>query len=111
MIAAIARMFERLSGRAQRRGMVLLMEHLTPTQREQFARRRYFDVIGGDTGIHYRIRNTRPMNVDVIRHGRCINRLCFEPEGELVLGDMLLAQKLALELYETQTLARANYIP
>ena len=51
------------------------------------------------------------MNVDVLRQGRCIHRLCFEPQGQLVLGDMLLAQKLALELFETETLAEANHIP
>ncbi len=30
------------------------------------------------------------------------------PEGDLVLGDMLLAQKLALELFESDTLNVAN---
>ena len=30
------------------------------------------------------------------------------PEGELVVGDIMLAQKLALELFESQTLKVAN---
>ena len=91
--------------------MLLLLEHLTAAQRDQFAQRRFFDVTGGITGTRYRIRNTRPMNVEVIRDGHCVNRLCFEPEGHLVQGDMLLAQKLALELFEIETLARANHVP
>jgi hypothetical protein len=27
--------------------------------------------------------------------------LCFMPEGELAVGDIMLAQKLALELFES----------
>ena len=34
--------------------------------------------------------------------------LCFAPEGGLVVGDVMLAQKLALELFESDTLKVAN---
>ena len=34
--------------------------------------------------------------------------LCFMPEGGLVVGDMMLAQKLALELFESDALEVAN---
>ena len=33
---------------------------------------------------------------------------CFYPAGGLVTGDVMLAQKLALELFETEALACAN---
>ncbi len=36
---------------------------------------------------------------------------CFCPEGNLVRGDNMLAQKLALELFETEALAKANRHP
>ena len=109
MRAALARFCSRFSGEAEKRGMRLLEEHLTPAQRQQFKWRRCFDVTGGQTGTHYRIRTGLPMNVEVLHEGRCVKRLCFEPEGDLVQGDTLLAQKLALELYENDALARANY--
>ena len=34
--------------------------------------------------------------------------LCFMPKSDLVVGDILLAQKLALELFESDTLKVAN---
>jgi len=37
--------------------------------------------------------------------------LCFMPEGDLVVGDMMLAQKLALELFESEALKVANEMP
>jgi hypothetical protein len=33
---------------------------------------------------------------------------CFFPQGSLVAGDIMLAQKLSLELYEVETLRVAN---
>ena len=40
--------------------------------------------------------------------GRVRAVLCFMPEGHLVAGDVMLAQKLALELFESDTLKIAN---
>ena len=52
------------------------------------------------------------MNVEQLdKNGKRVCLLCFVPEGPLVLGDAMLAQKLALELFELQALAVANIIP
>jgi hypothetical protein len=49
------------------------------------------------------------MNVDELDEtGRRTARWCFGPEGDLPLGDIMLAQKLALELDEQGALAVAN---
>ncbi len=91
------------------RGMRLLDENLTPVQRDQYERYGYFDVAGGETGRRYRIRNGFLMNVEQLDiKNRPVRVLCFMPEGDLVVGDMMLAQKLALELFESDTLKVAN---
>ena len=36
---------------------------------------------------------------------------CFMPQGGLVVGDVLLAQKLSLELFEPEARAVANIMP
>src|SRR5712672_2662738 len=85
----------------QGRGIRLLVSNLSPTQLQQFARYDYFDVIGGDTGTRYRIRNGRTLNVAQLNaSGGCVRLLCFEPQGALSVGDVMLAQKVALELFE-----------
>jgi len=40
--------------------------------------------------------------------GRAVARWCFMPEGGVVTGDVLLAQKIALETMEKEVLALAN---
>jgi hypothetical protein len=40
--------------------------------------------------------------------GRDVARWCFMPEGGVVTGDVLLAQKIALETMEREVLALAN---
>jgi len=71
-----------------------------------FVRRRHFDVIGGQTGCRYRVYDMNSINVDELDSaGRCVRKLCFQPDGLLVPGDVLLAQKLALELYELDALS------
>ena len=97
---------------AQERSFRLLVDNLSATQRQQFARHRYFDVIGGDTGKTYRIREGYFLNVDRLdQTGISTLVLCFGPEGHLPMGDILLAQKLALELVEANTLQVANALP
>jgi hypothetical protein len=94
---------------AHARGMRLLRENLTPVQRQQYDRYGYFEVVGGKTGKRYRIRHGRSMNIDQLdRNGRRVCGWCFFPEGNLVTGDVMLAQKQALELFEIEALKIAN---
>jgi hypothetical protein len=85
--------------------MQLLKENLSAAQREQYKRCNYFDVIGGVTGRRYRIRQGHQMNVELLGDtGGRVRLLCFMPEGCRWVGDVMLAQKIALELFETEAL-------
>jgi hypothetical protein len=91
------------------RGLRLLQENLSPAQQEQHGRFGYFDVVGGSTGKRYRIKYGFQLNVALLdNRGRTKAVLCFAPEGNLPSGDVMLAQKLALELFETDALKIAN---
>jgi hypothetical protein len=97
---------------AQERGACLLRDNLTPTQRGQYAKSGYFEVSGGESGTRYRIRHGSQMNVERLdARGRRACVLCFVPEGRLVIGDIMLAQKIALELFESEAIAVANTMP
>ena len=94
------------------RGITLLGEWLSPEQRAQFDAFRYFDVIGGDTGRRYRIRHGTATNVhEIDTEGRPIMGWCFIPLGSLVAGDVMLAQKIALETNERAAIDIANRFP
>jgi hypothetical protein len=96
----------------QQRGTRLLLANLTAAQRRQHDQFRYFDVIGGSSGRRYRIRHGDAMNVDVLdEYGRRLYRLCFFPRGRLATGDVMLAQKLALEAFEAEAVAVAHKLP
>ena len=85
--------------------MRLLREHLNAPQRQDWDAHGYFYVIGGKTGCRYRIRRGHVLNVEQLGpKGERVARLCFLPKGDLPAGDVLLAQKLALELFETEVL-------
>jgi hypothetical protein len=93
------------------RGRRLLRKWLTPEQRAQFEAHRYFDVIGCDTGRRYRIHYGTAANVEEMDEaGTARTGLCFLPSGQLVPGDVMLAQKIALETGEEAALAVANRI-
>ena len=97
------------SRRAQERGLKLLKENLTAAQRRQYEKYGYFEVIGGKTGKRYRIRHGRQMNIEQLdRNGRRVCGWCFFPQGNLVSGDVMLGQKLSLELFEADALRIAN---
>jgi len=97
------------SKRAQERGILLLKGNLTAPQRRQYEKYGYFDVTGGKTGKRYRIRHGRQMNIEQLdRNGRRVCGWCFFPQGSLVSGDVMLAQKAALELFEADALRIAN---
>ena len=99
-------------GSARERGRRLLLANLTAVQRKQYSLFGHFDVLGGETGHRYRIRHADAMNIEEYdRNGTYLSRWCFAPVGKLVLGDVLLAQKLALELFESDTRAVANRYP
>lgn len=96
---------------AHQRGIKLLEENLSPEQLEQYERHAFFEVSGGKTGRRYRIRYGRSMNIDQLdKNGRRVCGWCFFPKGNLVAGDIMLAQKLAIELFEADALKTANKI-
>lgn len=91
------------------RGRRLLRDWLSPRQLEQFDAEEYFDVVGCDTGRKYRIHYGVAMNVrELDEVGRSKIGWCFTPVGCLVAGDAMLAQKVALETFESGALAIAN---
>jgi hypothetical protein len=91
------------------RAVRLLRAHLTPEQLRQYQQDRSFVVVGGSTGRRYRITASRQMNVALLGpNGKWAGSLCFVPSGELPLGDIMLAQKIALELFEGDALTVAR---
>ena len=91
------------------RALTLLKEWLSPKQLACYERSRYFDVVGSDTGTHYRIHYGTQTNIEELSHaGQRVCRWCFVPEGNLVAGDVMLAQKIALETNERGALAVAH---
>jgi hypothetical protein len=97
---------------AHQAGLRLLKENLSPGQRHQLELLNFFDVVGGDTGSHYRIHFDDRMNIEQIGpSGKIVVKLCLVPKKHLPVGDTVLAQKLALELFETEALRVAARIP
>jgi hypothetical protein len=99
----------RTGKQAEERGIALLRSWLTPEQDRQWAAHRYFEVVGCDSGTRYRITRGAVMNIHQLNpKGRKVAQWCFAPEGKLVIGDILLAQKIALETMEHKVLTIAN---
>jgi hypothetical protein len=97
---------------AAARGARLLRDNLSPEQLAAYRKGGSFEVMGGDTGKRYRIHRSSWMNIaEVNQDGHRVWTWCFCPEGNLVRGDNMLAQKLALELFETEALTKANRHP
>ena len=97
---------------AEKRAMALLRSWLTPEQDRQWLARGEFEVLGCDTGTRYRITYRAVMNVHQLDPaGHIVAQWCFAPEGSLANGDVLLAQKIALETMEREALAIANSQP
>jgi hypothetical protein len=83
---------------AEEKGFALLRAWLTPEQASQWDARNEFEVIGCDTGTRYRIKQGTAMNIHQLdRTGLAVPKWCFMPEAGVVTGDVLLAQKIALE--------------
>jgi len=91
------------------RAIRLLREWLSPEQRAQFDASRSFEVVGCHTGRRYRIRHGTTTNVhEMDDAGRPVVGWCFVPSGDLVAGDVMLAQKVALETNEGAALEVAR---
>ena len=91
----------------------LLSEILSPDQRSQYSAYGYFEVTGGQTGKRYRIKAGSQMNVEELDASvGWVRSLCFLPTGRVPVGDVMAAQKLALELMEVEVLdiARPNWL-
>jgi len=95
------------------RGLKLLKEWLSPEQLCQYDANGFFDVTGCDSGSRYRIHHGAAMNVvEIDEIGRVRAGWCFIPKACLVAGDVMLAQKIALENDERGALAIAkNFMP
>jgi hypothetical protein len=96
----------------QERGLRLLRSWLSPAQRAQFDSEGQFDVTGSDSGRRYRISYGTSANVhEVDEAGRLGTGWCFVPEGGLSVGDVMLAQKIALETSEMSAMSIARRFP
>ena len=95
--------------RAEKKGIALLRSWLTPEQSKEWDSYKRFDVIGSDTGTRYRVKYGAAMNIDELNSdGKVVAQWCFGPQGNLVVCDVMLAQKIALETMESEALRRAN---
>jgi hypothetical protein len=80
---------------------MLLREWLSPGQLFEYERTGSFEVVGCKTGKRYRIEEGRQQNIfELDGRGRPLCGWCFMPEGGLANGDVMLAQKIALETDE-----------
>jgi hypothetical protein len=96
-------------GEREARGLQLLKEWLTPEQIAQYDAKSYFEVTGCHSGKRYRISHGTSMNIrELDGAGRPRVGWCFAPKGHLVAGDVMLAQKIALETDERGALTVAN---
>jgi len=97
---------------SEARAWRLLRNWLSSAQRVQFDESGCFEVVGCDTGKRYRVyRRVAPNVCELDDAGQPKEGLCFIPAGQLVLGDVMLAQKVALETDERSALAAANRFP
>jgi len=94
---------------AEGRSLRLLRQWLSPEQRARLAESGYFEVVGCDTRRQYRIFAGAATNVcELDGRGHPKLGLCFVPRGDLPIGDVMLAQKIALETDESGALAIAR---
>lgn len=87
-----------------------LYEHLTPQQCADFDHYGWFAVTGNHTGTRFRIEAKPNMNIYQLRGDQPVERWCFIPEDPLPLYDIMLMQKLCIELDERDTMRAANLI-
>jgi len=86
-----------------------LKEWLSTEQFAQYDAKSYFEVTGCHSGKRYRIGHGTSMNIHELDDAGCpCVGSCFAPKGYLVAGDVMLAQKIALETDERGALTVAN---
>ena len=110
-IHALRRLYRKVLGEITKdaRGQQLMRDWLSPEQRTEFDRSGRFEVICCHSGKRYRIYRGTAQNVfELDEAGELKLGLCFTPYGNLVAGDAMLAQKIALETDESGALAVAN---
>jgi hypothetical protein len=106
---AVNKSFEDAQRTREARGLQLLRQWLSRDQLAQLDAKGYFDVTGCDSGRRYRIRHGTVMNIyEIDKAGHERIGWCFVPDGRLVAGDVLLAQKIALETDEHGALGVAK---
>jgi hypothetical protein len=95
------------------RGLALMKDWLSPQQLQSYEKHQYFEVVGSHSSGIYRIHHGTQANVEQLDSlGRPVCAWCFVPEGDLVAGDVMLAQKIALETNERAALTVAiRYAP
>lgn len=94
---------------SETRGLRLLREWLSAEQLAQYDAHRYFDVTGCHSGKRYRIRHGTGTNIHELDDAsRPRIGWCFVPRDCLVAGDVMLAQKIALETNERGALMVAR---
>ena len=97
------------SNTSNARSLRLMRHWLSPNQRAELDDSGSFEVVGCDSGKKYRIYRGTASNVfEIDDAGRPKVCWCFMPLGRLVAGDVMLAQKIALETNESAALAVAN---
>jgi hypothetical protein len=87
---------------AETKSRILLREWLTPEQLSQYARNRGFEAFGSKTGKRYLIQEGRQQNVFELEPP--FRGWCFVPKGSFATGDVMLAQKIAIETDEEETM-------
>jgi hypothetical protein len=96
-------------GEREARGLKLLKQWLSPEQFAQYDAKSYFEVTGCHSGKRYRISHGTSMNIHELDGAGCpCVGWCFAPKGYLVAGDVMVAQKIALETDERGALNVAN---
>lgn len=95
---------------ADLRSRELLFRHLTAEQRRTVEKNKWFVVVGGKSGITYRIRTDHGIagNIGVMRGERIEATLCCHCSSDIPACDQFLAQKLALMWDEDNFLRTAN---
>jgi hypothetical protein len=86
----------------------LLRSWLSPEQLVEYDTLVHFIVVGSDTGKRHRILRGCVFNIQELNAGGTEHcTWCFAPR-DVATGDVNLAQKIALENFETMALAIAN---